>query len=102
MTKKANQKTQPAVTPTPALAAVTEPAATPTRNIKFIGRPVFAPGKKKILEDPQPIERFSDRGEQITLPPADFQIRARLFYHEKAAQIAAVYPFLYKQIIPKG
>lgn len=82
--------------------ATPDPANRPARNIKFVGRPIFAPGKRKILSDPQPLESVSFLGRPEKLPPADFQKRVRLFYHESAAEIAAAFPHLYKQIIPKG
>lgn len=67
-------------------------------NVKFVGRAEYDKGKRKILKPNDPIERFSDAGELFLLPPADFQKRRRLFYHESAARIAATFPTLYKLV----
>lgn len=77
-----------------------EPALKPA-NIKFVGRDEYDKAKRKILRETAPIDRFSDAGKLILLPPADFQKRRRLFYHESAALIAATFPNLYKLVLPK-
>lgn len=88
----------PAALPAPRPAVATQKA----RNIKFIGRPLFAPGKRKILNDPQPIESVSFAGEIVNLPSADFQKGRRLFYHSRAGEIVAAFPHLYKIVRQKG
>ena len=87
----------PAETPDPAL-----PAIAPANNIKFAGRPEMDKGKRKILRPNDPIELYSDAGRIVRLPPADFQKRVRLFYHEAAGEIVAAFPHLYKRIRPKN
>lgn len=86
------------LTPEPALQPV---KTLPAPNIKFVGRAEYDKAKGKILVDNAPIDRFSDGGELFELPPADFQKRRRMFYHEAAARIAATFPNLYKIILPK-
>lgn len=76
-------------------------SALPAPNIKFVGRDEYDKAKRKILREAAPIDRFSDGGEMFLLPPADFQKRRRLFYHESAARIAATFPTLYKLVRPK-
>lgn len=75
--------------------------ALPAPNIKFTGRDVWDEGKRKILSHAEPIDRYSDAGELVLLPPADFQKRRRLFYHERADRIAAAFPHLYKKLRSK-
>jgi hypothetical protein len=80
------------------LNAAFKPIARQMANIKFIGRPVYGPGKRKILSDPQPVDYYSNAGQVVKLPPADWQKRNRLFYHESANEIATLFPNLYKII----
>lgn len=82
--------------------ATPETASQPAPNIKFVGRPEYDKGKRKIQRPNDPIERFSDGGNLVKLPPADFQKRRRLFYHEAAALIAATFPNLYKTVKPRS
>lgn len=70
-------------------------------NIKFIGRKVYGPGKRKILSDPSPIVRYSIDGRTVHCPPADWQKRNRLFYHERAGEIVRLFPHLYKLVKTK-
>ena len=80
--------------------ATPDPASKPV-NIKFCGRRVFDKAKRKVVTPNDPIERFSDRGELIELPPAAFQINRRLFYHSDARRIVRSFPHLYKLVKPK-
>jgi hypothetical protein len=111
MTKRKDKKS--AVAPESALQDPTETASTtpdpalmatstrPRPNIKFAGRKTWDAGKRKVLNDPAPIDRFSDAGELISLPPADWQKTNRLFYHSDAATIARAFPHLYKLVKSK-
>ena len=86
-------------TPDPALSADdADHGVTGSANIKFCGRPEYDRGKHKILKPNDPIERFNFEGETIALPPGDFQKRRRLFYHLRAADIASLFPHLYKLV----
>lgn len=101
MTKR-NNKTGPQDLAAPETASgstTSEPAL--RRNIKFIGRKVFDKTKRKILSDPSPIDRYSAAGDVVKLPPADWQKANRLFYHERAAEIARLFPHLYKVVKSK-
>lgn len=101
MTKQTNKnKTAGTLNAASSPASGTKAAEQP--NIKFVGRPTFAPGKRKILEDPQPLEAISFAGDLVKLPNADFQNRRRLFYHVRAAEIVATFPNLYKLVKQKG
>lgn len=73
------------------------PAARPADNIKFAGRPTWDKGKRKKLVDPQPIERFTDAGRAIELPPAAEQSTRRWFYHPDADLIVQYFPKLYRK-----
>jgi hypothetical protein len=91
-----SKKTQVANNAESGVTTATPEKALPAANIKFIGRDVWDKGKRKILKAAAPIDRYSDAGELVLLPPADFQKRQRLFYHEQAGRIAAAFPHLYK------
>lgn len=86
-------------TPEPALMDTSEK---PRPNIKFAARPTFDAGRRKVLKDPAPIDRFSEGGRLIFLPPADWQKTNRLFYHCDADLIARAFPHLYKLVTSKG
>jgi hypothetical protein len=75
---------------------------TTKNNIKFVGRPVYDAGKRKRLDNIEPIERYSDRGEVIELPAAELQKNRRVFYHPKAADIVGAFPHLYKTVTSKN
>lgn len=76
----------------------TPESASRPANIKFTGRDELDKRKRKVLRRNDPIENFTIPGGSIELPPADFQKRDRLFYHESAAIIVAAFPQLYKLI----
>ncbi len=93
MTFKIKKPEADRTTPEPALKQA---------NIKYIGRvEYFDKSKRKVERENAPVDRFSDAGTLVELPPADFQKRRRLFYHESAARIAATFPNLYKLVISK-
>lgn len=71
-------------------------------NIKFIGRRTWDRDKKKVLKDPQPIEKITIGRRTIELPAADFQKGRRLFYHSDAREIARRFPKLYKLVQNKN
>lgn len=96
-----NKKSQVAINADLGVARATPEKALPPANIKFVGRDVWDKGKRKILSRAEPIDRYSDAGELVLLPPADFQKRRRLFYHEHAGRIAAAFPHLYKLLRSK-
>lgn len=73
----------------------------PANNIKFVGRQTWDKHRRKVLKDPQPIERITGGDGVIDLPPADFQISRRLFYHKAARLIVRRFPHLYKNVISK-
>lgn len=95
ITATPNNALPPATTPDPALSAR---ETLPPANIKFCGRVVWDKNRRKVVIVNDPIETFSDCGEVIKLPPADFQKRKRLFYHKDAARIARTFSTLYKII----
>jgi hypothetical protein len=102
--KKQSQDLATPETASPAIAgpATPEQALQPAPNIKFVGRDVYDKAKRKILRVVDPVDRFSDGGNLVKLPPADFQKRRRLFYHEAAELIAATFPNLYKIVKPRS
>lgn len=67
-------------------------------NIKFCGRPTYDRAKKKILNDPQPVESIRFGNETVTLPAAEFQKAKRLFFHTEAGRIIRAFPHLYKRV----
>jgi hypothetical protein len=73
----------------------------PRPNIKFTGRRTLSKDKRKVLFDPSPVDRYSHCGRLVKLPPADWQKRNRLFYHESATEIANLFPHLYKLVKSK-
>lgn len=81
----------------PALTPETELSTTSPVNIKYYGRGVWDRETGKIFW-PEPIETISCAGQIINLPDRDFQKQRRLFYHESAAVIAAMFPGLYKLV----
>jgi hypothetical protein len=99
MTKRKDDTTPEPASPT--IPAAWPPADRPKPNIKFIGRRVFDAGKRKVLSDPQPLERISFAGRLVNLPAAGWQKRNRLFYHKAAAEIIAAFPHLYKKVRSK-
>lgn len=68
------------------------------RNIKFVGRQVWDRQKRKVIKDPQPVESYSSPAGQVILPAAALQVQDRFFYHAKAAEIARLFPWLYKLV----
>lgn len=79
-----------------------DPAFSAEPNIKFIGRGRWNPGKTKRSPAPDPIENFRDGDDEVDLPPAEFQISRRLFYHNDAGRIVRLFPQKYKRIIRRG
>lgn len=74
----------------------------PPPNMKYCGRPIYSDAsKRKIEKANDPIESYSNAGTIVNLPPADFQKRRRLFYHQSAAEICRLFPGLYKLVIRK-
>lgn len=68
-------------------------------RLKFIGRPTYADRRRtEVLDDPQPLETIRDGRTVITLPPADVQLRERVFDHEHSGRIVRLFPKLYKRV----
>jgi hypothetical protein len=67
-------------------------------RLKFIGRPTYDRRKKIVAEQPEPLETLRDGRTVITLPPADVQVRKRIFEHEHAGRIVRLRPDLYKRV----
>lgn len=101
-----NRFDTPEATPETASPALTTPetalVANPAPNIKFCGRNEYDRQKRKVIRANDPIEAFRSGDAEIKLPPADFQKRRRLFYHESAALIARLFPHLYKKLKKRG
>lgn len=100
-TAGARTGTEPAVirqtTAQPEQAA---PKSYAPRNIKFVGR-VIKDRAGKIIRNDAPVTRTAG-AQVILLPDADTQRHKRVFWHEQAAEIVALFPAIYKIIRGKG
>ncbi len=102
MAIKKTQNPKPTETATAnqsAAAADNPPNYYAPRNIKYIGQVITDRTTGKVIKADAPLERING-AYKIVLPPAAEQIEKRFFWHEKAGEIVALFPLLYKAVKP--